>query len=133
MGISISALAWEQAAFIRKQLENIEQALHPSVTEDEELIRRALFAIRNKSVNLERYVPATTTLYASVQDVRLTHVTVNFRNGEINCDCPQEPWCRHKVSVILALFQYIDSVQDWAAKWRTKKLEFAHACFHTHS
>lgn len=121
MGISISALAWEQAAFIRNQLENIEQALHPSVTEDEELIRRALFAVRNKSVNLERYVPATTTLYASVQDVRLTNVTVNFRSGEIHCDCPQEPWCRHKVSVILALFQYIDSVQDWAAKWRTKK------------
>ena len=121
MGISISALAWEQAKFIRNQLENIEQSLHPSVTEDEELVRRALFAVRNKSVNLERYVPATTTLYASVQDVRITHVTVNFRSNEINCDCPQEQWCRHKVSVILALFQYIDSVQDWAAKWRTKK------------
>ncbi|QCR31449.1 hypothetical protein [Lysinibacillus sp. SGAir0095] len=121
MGISISTLAWEQATFIRNQLENIEQSLHPSVTEDEELVRRALFAVRNKSVNLDRYVPATTTLYATVQDVRLTHVTVHFRNNEINCDCPQAQWCRHKVSVILALFQYIGSVQDWAAKWRTKK------------
>ncbi|MFC7685798.1 hypothetical protein [Ureibacillus sp. GCM10028918] len=121
MGLSISTLAWEQAAFIRTQLEHIEQSLHPSVTEDEELVRRALFAVRNKSVNLERYIPATTTLYASVQDVRLTHVSVNFKTNEISCDCPQEEWCRHKVSVILALFQYIGSVQDWAGKWRTKK------------
>ncbi|MDN4492137.1 hypothetical protein [Ureibacillus aquaedulcis] len=121
MGISISTLAWEQATFIRTQLQQIEQSLHPSVTEDEELVRRALFAVRNKSVNIERYLPATTTLYAFVQDVRLTHVSINFRNQEIICDCPQEDWCRHKVSVILSLYQYIGSVQDWAAKWRAKK------------
>lgn len=121
MGISISTLALEQAAFIRKQLEHIEQSLHPSVTEDEELVRRALFAVRNKSVNFERFVPLTRTLNASVQDVRITHVSVNFRTNEIICDCPQEEWCRHKVSVLLSLYQYIDSVQDWAAKWRTKK------------
>jgi len=121
MGISISTLALEQTSFIRDQLEIIERTLHPSVTEDEELIRRALFAVRNKSVNFERYVPFSNTLYASVQDVRITQVSVNFRTNEIICECPQEEWCRHKVSVILSLYQYIDSVQDWAAKWRTKK------------
>ncbi len=121
MGISISSLAMDEATFIRNQLKIIEQSLHPSVTEDEELLRRALFAVRNKSVNFERYVPFTRTLYASVQDVRITHVSINFRSNEITCDCPQEEWCRHKVSVLLSLYQYNDSVQDWAARWRTKK------------
>lgn len=121
MGLSISTLATDEATFIRNQLKIIEQSLHPSVTEDEELVRRALFAVRNKSVNFERYVPFTRTLYTSVQDVRITQVSVNFRSNEIICDCPQEEWCRHKVSVLLSLYQYFDSVQDWAARWRTKK------------
>ena len=121
MGLSISSLAREQTLFIRTQVENIEHSLHPSVTEDEELVRRALFAVRNKSVIFERYLPSSSYLYISVQDVRPTQVIINFENHDIYCECPHTEWCRHKVSAILSLYQYIDSVQDWAAKWRTKK------------
>lgn len=121
MVLSVSTLAREQKNFIINQLEHIEHDLHPSVSEDEELIRRALFAVRNKSVTFERYVPTTSTLYTTVQDVRPTHVIVQFKEGEIQCNCPQEQWCRHKISVILSLYQNIDSVQDWASKWRSKK------------
>ncbi|RHW39981.1 hypothetical protein D1B33_03805 [Lysinibacillus yapensis] len=121
MALSIASLAREQTLFIKTQLDQIEHALHPSVTEDEELVRRALFAVRNKSVIFDRYIPSTTNLYAAVQDVRPTQVLINFRDEIVHCDCPHGEWCRHKVSVILSLYQYIDSVQDWTAKWRSKK------------
>lgn len=123
MGLSVSAIAREQSLFINEQLNQIEHTFHPSVTEDEELIRRALFAVRNKSVVFERYLPSSSILYASVQDVRPTKVIIDFQHGAIDCDCPQTQtgWCRHQVSVILSLYQYLDSVQDWAAKWRSKK------------
>lgn len=121
MGLSVSSLAHEHKNFILEQLEQIERTLHPSVTEDEELVRRALFAVRNKSVVFERYIPTTGVLYTAVQDVRPTEVTVHFNSNVIQCGCPQQGWCRHKVSVVLSLFQYLDSVQDWSAKWRAKK------------
>lgn len=121
MGLSVSTIAREQNLFIINQLEHIEKSLHPSVTEDEELVRRALFAVRNKSVIFDRFIPSSLALYANVLDVRQTQVTVSFLNNEIVCSCPQEGWCRHKVSVILSLYQYLDSVQEWAAKWRAKK------------
>lgn len=121
MGLSISTLAREQQSFIQDQLEQVARALHPSVTEDDELIRRALFAIRNKSVIFERFIPTSHVLVATVQDVRPMEVTVDFHHGKIHCHCPHEDWCRHKVSVLLSLSQYFDSVQNWAAAWRAKK------------
>src|SRR5690606_4590912 len=48
-------------------------------------------------------------------------VTIDFNHKLIVCSCPQDGMCRHKVSVILSLYQYLDSVQDWAANWREKK------------
>ncbi len=121
MGLSVSSLAHEHENFIIEQLEQIERALHPSVTEDEELVRRALFAVRNKSVVFGRYIPTMGVMHTAVQDVRPTEVTVHFHSNVIQCSCPQEGWCRHKVSVVLSLYQYLDSVQDWSAKWRAKK------------
>lgn len=121
MGLSVSSLAHEYKDFILQQLEQIERALHPSVTEDEELVRRALFAVRNKSVVFSRYIPTYGVLYTAVQDVRPTEVSVHFKSNTIVCNCPQEGWCRHKVSVVLSLYQHLDSVQDWSAKWRAKK------------
>ncbi|RKQ17747.1 hypothetical protein [Ureibacillus endophyticus] len=121
MALSISSLAREHEIFIKEQVEQIERALHPSVTEDEELVRRALFAVRNKSVIIGRYIPSNGILYTQVQDVRPTEVILHLQSQIIVCNCPHDGWCRHKVSVILSLYQYLESVQDWAAKWRAKK------------
>ncbi|RUL53194.1 hypothetical protein [Lysinibacillus antri] len=121
MGLSVSSLAHDHEHFIKQQLEQIERGLHPSVTEDEELVRRALFAVRNKSVVFGRYIATNGVLYTTVQDVRPTEVVFHFHSNIIVCNCPQDGWCRHKVSVILSLYQYLESVQDWAAKWRSKK------------
>ncbi len=85
------------------------------------LVRRALFAVRNKSVVFQRFIPMKKRLYISVQDVRPTDVMIDFYHKLLVCSCPQDGLCRHKVSVMLSLYQYLESVQDWAAKWREKK------------
>lgn len=121
MSLSVSTIVRDYSPFIYEQIDMIERTLHPSVTEDEELVRRALFAVRNKSVVFQRYIPMKKRLYISVQDVRPTDVTIDFYHKLVACSCPQDGLCRHKVSVMLSLYQYLESVQDWAAKWREKK------------
>lgn len=118
---TINKLAKEQTKFIHQQLKTAEQTLLPSSTEDEELVRRATFAVRNKSVVFERYISRAEMLYVTVQDVRPALVEVNFINKTIACSCPQKQMCRHKLAVILSLYQYIGSVQDWVARWRATK------------
>ncbi|CAM5191940.1 hypothetical protein UACE39S_00784 [Ureibacillus acetophenoni] len=53
MSLSVSTIVRDYSSFIYEQIDMIERTLHPSVTEDEELVRRALFAVRNKSVLFE--------------------------------------------------------------------------------
>lgn len=121
MVLSVAHIAEEQEKFIRQTLRTIERELHPSVTEDEEIIRRALFAVRNQSVVFHRYVSVFSVLTTTVKDVHPTEVTIDFLSNSITCTCPNNGWCRHKVSVLLSLYQHIDSVQEWISNWRSKK------------
>ncbi|MEG0381415.1 MAG: hypothetical protein RR603_06930, partial [Kurthia sp.] len=121
MALSITQLAKEHQQFIFAKLKEAEQHLHPSSTEDEELVRRAVFSVRNKSVAFERFTSTTSILYAVVQDVRPASVKIDFAHETLTCSCPQTKWCRHKVGALLALYQYFDSVQNWSATWRAQK------------
>ncbi|MFJ7736060.1 hypothetical protein ACIQ2D_06900 [Lysinibacillus sp. NPDC097287] len=121
MALSISQLAKEHQQFIFAKLKEAEQHLHPSSTEDEELVRRAVFSVRNKSIAFERFNPTTSILYAIVQDVRPASLEIDFARETLICSCPQDKWCRHKVGALLALYQYFDSVQNWSATWRAQK------------
>ncbi len=121
MALSISQIAKEHREFILTKLKEAEQALHPSSTEDEELVRRAVFSVRNKSIIFERFNGASSILYASVQDVRPASVEIDFAKDELHCNCPQPKWCRHQVGALLALYQYFDSVQNWSSAWRSQK------------
>ncbi|MGE7110707.1 hypothetical protein [Lysinibacillus sp. NPDC047702] len=121
MALSISQIAKEHQEFVLTKLKEAEQALHPSSTEDEELVRRAVFSVRNKSVLFERFNGASSLLYASVQDVRPASVEIDFANEHLSCNCPQLKWCRHQVGALLALYQYFDSVQNWSGAWRSQK------------
>ena len=120
MALSISTLTREHEDTIKKVLEQFETALHPSSSEDEEVVRRAVFSVRNKSVKLEKYNPKTNTLYATVYDVKQAEVSISIVTGDMTCSCPQN-LCRHKLGAALSLYQYIGSVQEWTAKWRAKK------------
>lgn len=121
MALSISQLAKEHQAFVLTKLKEAEQGLHPSSTEDEELVRRAVFSVRNKSIVFERFNGASSILYASVQDVRPASVEIDFSKEELHCSCPQAKWCRHQIGALLALYQYFDSVQNWSSAWRAQK------------
>lgn len=121
MGLSVAEIARDHRDFITEKLDIFEQQLHPSSTEDEELVRRAVFSVRNKAIIFERFIPFSETLYSVVQDVRPAEVTIDFRRRELMCSCPQKHSCRHQLGVILALSHYFISVQDWAGQWRAKK------------
>lgn len=121
MALSISQLAKDHQEFVLTKLKEVEQGLHPSSTEDEELVRRAVFSVRNKSIVFERFNGVSSILYASVQDVRPASVEIDFFKEELRCNCPQIKWCRHQVGALLALYQYFDSVQDWSSAWRAQK------------
>lgn len=121
MSLSILEIARLHKEFIYKQLNEMEQTLLPSSDEDQELVRRAIFSVRNKSVIFERYVPFSQNLYTIVQDVKSPNVTIEFSQERITCTCPANGLCRHQLAAILALYQYFDSVQDWTNNWRAKK------------
>ena len=70
MSLSIMEIARMHKEFIYKQLNEMEHTLLPSSDEDQELVRRAIFSVRNKSVIFERYVPFSQNLYTIVQDVK---------------------------------------------------------------
>lgn len=121
MGLSIPEIARNERDFILKKLTTYEQTLHPSSAEDEELVRRATFTVRNRAVLFDRFIPFSSILYATVQDVRSAEVTVDFKRDHIICSCPTKTVCRHEVGVMLALYQYFGSVQEWKANWQAKK------------
>lgn len=52
MALSIAQLAKEHQEFILTKLQEAEQALHPSSTEDEELVRRAVFQCEINQLSL---------------------------------------------------------------------------------
>ena len=83
-------------------------------------MRRAVFSVRNKSVLFERFNTATSKLFTVVQDVRPAEVTIDFHYQHTACTCPQQ-LCRHQLGTLLGLYQYFDSVQEWAARWRAQK------------
>lgn len=121
MALTLADIAFRHSTFIRAQLKHMEHALQPSSVEDEELVRRAVFSVRNKAVLFERYNAERAQLLIVVQDVRPAEVTVQLAQETIHCTCPQTTVCRHQLGVILSLYQYLDSVQEWASKWRAQK------------
>ena len=90
MALSISQLAKEHQAFVLTKLKEAEQGLHPSSTEDEELVRRAVFSVRNKSIVFERFNGASSILYASVQDVRPASVEIDFSRKSYTVAVPKQ-------------------------------------------
>src|SRR5690554_1841273 len=105
MSISISKIARDHADFIREQLKSFELALDPLEKDDDELVRRAVFSVRNKVIKFEKYNPLTETFFGSVNDVKRTTFAVSFFKREVQCSCPVKK-CRHELGVLLSLYQY---------------------------
>lgn len=120
MSLSVSTLVKENKEFILSSIQQMELKLQSSDNNDD-IVRRAIFAVRNKHIYFDKFTSPKSLLQITVQDVRPAKVFINFQEQTIVCDCQKEGWCRHKVSSLLALYQFIDSVQDWHSNWRMKK------------
>lgn len=122
MSLSIADIARMHKEFIYEQLTVIEHELHYDSEENQELVRRAIFSVRNKSVIFEKYNTLSSTLHAQVQDVRTAIVVIDFNKHQIECSCfAKGIVCRHTLAVLLSLYQYFDSVQDWLNNWKQSK------------
>ena len=121
MSLTFSEVAHSHKDFIQDILKTFEVQLHPSATEDSELVTRAMFSVRNQAIKLRNYSAFTQILVCQIQDVRMAEVTIHFPQKQISCSCPQKNLCRHQLAVIFKLSQYFISLQDWANKWRSKK------------
>lgn len=121
MSLSFAEVAHAHQDFIHTTLQTFEQQLHPSATEDAELVTRAMFSVRNQVVKLRNYSAFHQLLVCQIQDVRIAEVTIDFPHNHISCSCPQKNICRHQLAVIFKLAQYSISLQDWVSKWRSQK------------
>ena len=97
----------------------IEKKLHPSIIEDEELVRRATFFVRNGAVSITNYSSHDHRVDFSIRDVSNIEVTYNLLTNTFNCPCPMHKPCRHIVSAVFYLYQQYDSLSTWISDWRS--------------
>ena len=123
MSHSLFNIAVRYQAHIQEWMDKIAEDFHPSHQEDEELIRRASFFVRNGAVRILSYDPYEHELQAKVQDVSPVIVTVSLLDKEVSCACPEKRLCRHCLAVIFSLYMQKFSLSDWLSEWRLKKSE----------
>jgi hypothetical protein len=120
---SLFNIAVRYQSHIQKWMETLSEDLHPSHLDDEELVRRASFAVRNGAVRALSYDPYEHTLEARVHDVSSAVVTIHLVDEEITCSCPEKRLCRHSLAVIFSLYMQKFSLSEWLQEWRLKKTE----------
>lgn len=106
---------------IAQWMQQIAEDLEATNTYDEELIRRANFIVRNKALQIDYFHSATQRLYITIQDTQASQVEIDFIHSTVSCTCLQQPWCRHSVAGVMALYQYHHSLQQWTTAWRAQK------------
>lgn len=120
---SLYNIAVRYQTHIQQWMETISDDLHPSIKEDEELVRRASFSVRNGTVSSLSYDPYEHVLTAKVQDVNPVIVTIYLLDEQVKCNCPESRLCRHSLAVIFSLYMQKFSLSEWLQEWRSKKTE----------
>jgi len=120
---SLFNIAVRYQSHIQQWMETISEDLHPSHQEDEELVRRASFFVRNGAVRILSYDPYEHELEAKVQDVSSVIVKVQLLDEQVSCTCPEKRVCRHCLAVIFSLYMQKFSLSEWLQEWRLKKSE----------
>lgn len=123
MSHSLFNIAVRYHSQIQQWMETIAEDLHPSHQEDEELVRRASFSVRNGAVRALSYDPYEHTLEAKVHDVSPAIVTIYLVEEQVTCSCPEKRVCRHSLAVLFSLYMQKFSLSDWLQEWRLKKSE----------
>jgi hypothetical protein len=116
---SYQKLAAHYKKYIDLSMQTIEKKFHPAILEDEELIRRAAFFVRNGVVSITNYYPQDHRVDFIVRDVSNIEVTYYPLTDTYNCPCPMHKPCRHIVAAIFYLYQQNDSLSTWISDWRS--------------
>lgn len=119
---NLTAVAKEFKPVITSWMDDFGKQLSSSNQEDEEVVRRANFIVRNKALQVDDYFPQYGKLYFTVQDTSLANVELNFIKGTMSCTCATAPPCRHVIASVMWLYQYYNSLQKWITNWRAQKL-----------
>ncbi|MGB3261061.1 SWIM zinc finger family protein [Paenisporosarcina sp.] len=120
---SLFNIAVRYQTHVQQWMESIAEDLHPSHQEDEELVRRASFSVRNGAVRALSYDPYEHILEAKVQDVSPAIVSIHLVEEQITCSCPEKRLCRHCLAVVFSLYMQKFSLSEWLQEWRLKKSE----------
>ena len=120
---TVLSLAKQYEDTIHNYMAAIDKSLHPTRALDEEMVRKAVFLVRHDGVQIHSFNEERLLLEASVKDAHSVKVVLNFGKLTAVCACPQETNCRHRLAVIFSLYQKIDSLSEWVAKWRDKENE----------
>lgn len=116
---SYQKLATHYKKYIDESMKTIEKKLHPAIIEDEELVRRATFFVRNGAVSITNYYPQDHSVDFSIRDVSNIDVTYNLLTDSFHCPCPMHKPCRHIVAAVFYLYQQNDSLSNWISAWRS--------------
>lgn len=100
-------------------MDTIAKKLHPSILDDEELIRRAAFFVRNGAVSITNYYPQEHKIDFTIRDVSNIEVTYNLLDDTFSCPCPMHKPCRHIVAAVFYLYQQYESLSTWISDWRS--------------
>lgn len=116
---SYQKLAAHYKKYINQSMVTIEKKLHPAILEDEELVRRAAFFVRNGAVSISNYYPQEHKVDFTIRDVSNIEVSYNLLQDRFNCPCPMQKPCRHIVAAVFYLYQQNDSLSTWISDWRS--------------
>ncbi|PZX05908.1 hypothetical protein C7437_102375 [Psychrobacillus insolitus] len=112
-------LASHYEKYIEQSMQTIEKKFHPSILEDEELIRRAAFFVRNGAVSVTNYHPQDHQVDFTVRDVSNIDITYSILTDSFTCPCPMHKPCRHIASAVFYLYQQNSSLSTWISNWRS--------------
>ena len=115
---SYQKLANHYNQYIDASMRTIEEKLNPTVTEDEELVRRATFFVRNGAVSIANYSLKDNRIDFVVRDVTNIEVRYLPMVDLIHCPCQMQKPCRHIVAAVFYLYQQNNSLSTWISEWK---------------
>jgi len=123
MTTTMNQLSTIYSSSIEDLMNKIGEELFPWKAEDEEMVRRASFFVRNGAVKLYSYDIRRQIVGATVADVVSAHVTMNFVDEELTCSCHSEGTCRHMLAFLFSLYIQHHSLTTWVNEWKSKENE----------
>lgn len=123
MTTTMNHLSAIYSSSIMEMMKKISEELYPWKAEDEEMVRRATFFVRNGAVKFQSYDYRRQMIRATVADAVPAHVTVDFMENDLSCSCHPDHLCRHMLAFLFALYIQRSSLTNWVNEWKAQENE----------